>query len=108
LKDIADELNIHESTVSRAIKEKYIQTDRGIICLKQFFSTQVGNDDVSSKSIKEILKKIVEAEDKDSPLSDDKIVRLLKNRGMNLSRRTVAKYRSELNIPAAFLRRNPL
>jgi RNA polymerase sigma-54 factor len=108
LKDIADELNIHESTVSRAIKEKYIQTDRGIICLKQFFSTQVGNDDVSSKSIKEILKRIVEAEDKNSPLSDDKIVRLLKNRGMNLSRRTVAKYRSELNIPAAFMRRNPL
>ncbi|OHD56282.1 MAG: RNA polymerase sigma-54 factor [Spirochaetes bacterium GWF1_51_8] len=108
LKDIADELSIHESTVSRAIKEKYIQTDRGIICLKQFFSTQVGNDDVSSKSIKEILKKIVEAEDKNSPLSDDKIVRLLKNRGMNLSRRTVAKYRAELNIQPAFMRRNPL
>ncbi len=108
LKDIADELSIHESTVSRAIKEKYIQTDRGIVSLKNFFSTFVGSDDVSANSIKETLKIIVEAEDKNDPLSDDKIVRILKNKGISVSRRTVAKYRAELNIPPVFIRRNPL
>lgn len=108
LKDIADELNIHESTVSRAIKEKYIQTDRGIVSLKSFFSTTVGSEDVSANSIKETLKMIVEAEDKNDPLSDDKIVRILTNKGISVSRRTVAKYRSELNIPPVFVRRNPL
>ncbi len=108
LKDIADELNIHESTVSRAIREKYIQTDKGIISLKSFFSTHVGSDDVSSNGIKDNLKRIIEAEDKNDPLSDDKIVRIFKNKGVSLSRRTVAKYRSQLNIPAAYIRRNPL
>lgn len=108
LKDIADELSIHESTVSRAIREKYIQTDQGIISLKSFFSTNVGNEDTSSNSIKDSLRKVIDAEDKNDPLSDDKIVRIFKNKGVSLSRRTVAKYRSQLNIPPAFVRRNPL
>jgi len=108
LKDIAEELSIHESTVSRVVKDKYIQTDRGIISLKHFFSTNVGAADVSSSSIKDALKKIVENEDKNAPLSDGRIVRILANKGMVLSRRTVAKYRDELNIPAAYIRRNPV
>lgn len=107
LKDIADELGIHESTVSRAISGKYIQTNRGIVSLKNFFSTQIGNSDTSANSIKEIVKRTIDAEDKDSPLSDDKIVGILANRGIEISRRTVAKYRDELNIPRASVRRNP-
>ncbi len=108
LKDIADELNIHESTVSRVVRDKYIQTNKGIINLKSFFSTNIGNRDTSSKSVKEILKSFIEAEDKNNPLSDDKIVQILKKKGIQISRRTVAKYRAELNIPPAFMRRNPI
>jgi RNA polymerase sigma-54 factor len=107
LKDIADELNIHESTVSRVVKDKYIQTNKGIIHLKSFFSTNVGNDKTSSKSIKETLKNLFDAEDKDDPLSDDKAVEILKKKGLSISRRTIAKYRAELRIPPAFMRRNP-
>ncbi len=107
LKDIADELSIHESTVSRVVREKYIQTNKGMIALKSFFSTNVGNQETSSKSVKEILKTFIEAEDKDDPLSDDRIVQIFNKKGIQLSRRTVAKYRAELNIPPAFMRRNP-
>lgn len=108
LKDIADELNIHESTVSRVVREKYIQTNKGIINLKSFFSTNIGNQETSSKSVKEMLKTFIEAEDKDDPLSDDKIVQIYKKKGIQISRRTVAKYRAELNISPAFMRRNPI
>lgn len=108
LKNIADELSVHESTVSRVVKDKYIKTDRGIMSLKSFFSTNVGNADTSASSIKDALKKIVLNEDRDDPLSDDKIVRILQNKGMVLSRRTVAKYRDELSIPPAYMRRNPV
>lgn len=107
LKDIADELSIHESTVSRVVREKYIQTNKGMIPLKSFFSSNVGNLETSSKSVKEILKTFIDAEDKDDPLSDDRIVQILKKKGLQLSRRTVAKYRAEMNIPPAFMRRNP-
>ena len=107
LKDIADELNIHESTVSRVVRDKYIQTNKGLIVLKSFFSSNVGNRETSSKSVKEILRTCIGAEDKDDPLSDDRIVQILKKKGLQLSRRTVAKYRAELNIPPAFMRRNP-
>ncbi len=108
LKDIAEELEIHESTVSRAIKEKYIQTEKGIIALKRFFSTQVGTKSTSSNSIKEILKTVIEAEDKNEPLSDEKIVRIFQNKGIAVSRRTLAKYRAVLDIPAAYIRKNPV
>lgn len=107
LKDIADELNIHESTVSRATKEKYIQTEKGIISLKSFFSTNVGNDTASSKSIKAILKQIIDAEDKNDPLTDERLVKVLRNKGISISRRTVAKYRNALRIDSASGRRNP-
>jgi RNA polymerase sigma-54 factor len=108
LKDIADELNIHESTVSRVVRDKYIQTGKGIINLKSFFSANVGNDTASSKSLKDALKNFVDAEDKNNALSDDKIVQIFKKKGISISRRTVAKYRAELNIPPAYMRRNPI
>ncbi len=108
LKDIADELNVHESTVSRVVKDKYIQTGKGIINLKRFFSANVGSDNVSSRSVKETLKSFIEAEDKNDPFSDDRIVQIFRKKGIQLSRRTVAKYRAELNIPPAFVRRNPI
>ncbi len=107
LKDIADELSIHESTVSRVVRDKYIQTNKGMISLKSFFSTNIGNLETSSKSVKETLKTFIDAEDKDDPLSDDRIVQIFRKKGIQLSRRTVAKYRAELNIPPAFVRRNP-
>lgn len=107
-KDIGDELEISESTVSRAIQDKYIQTDNGIISLKSLFSSNVGTDDTSSSSIKNLIADIIEAEDKDSPLSDDRIVGILKNKGLIISRRTATKYRNELKIPPAYMRRNPI
>ena len=108
LKDIADELNIHESTVSRVVRDKYIQTGKGIINLKSFFSSNVGNESTSSKSIKESLRNFIDAEDKNNALSDDKIVQIFRKKGYVISRRTVAKYRAELNIPPAYMRRNPI
>lgn len=108
LSDISSEIEVHESTVSRAIKEKYIQTDKGILPLKYFFSTEVGNNNTSSNSIKEILKNIIDAEDKNNPLSDEKLSRIFQNRKIKVSRRTIAKYRGILKIPPVYMRKNPV
>ncbi len=106
LKDIADELNISESTVSRVVKDRFIQTNKGIIPLKYFLSGSSGSEDISRNSVKEMIKKLIDKEDKNSPFSDDLIVELLKKKGIDISRRTVAKYRTELKIPPAYLRKN--
>ena len=101
LKDIADELGIHESTVSRSINGKYLQCPRGVYEIKYFFSAGVSDqvgEGVSSNSIKEFIKEIVEGEDKHKPYSDQTIVKMLTDKGFNISRRTVAKYRDELGI----------
>lgn len=108
LRDIAEELNLHESTVSRVIKNKYIQTNRGIFPIKSFFSGSAGGKDFSKNSVKELIKNIISKEESSNPLSDDSIVEILKKKGINISRRTVAKYRKELNIPPAHLRKNVL
>jgi len=108
LKDVATELNIHESTVSRVIKNKYIQTNKGIFPLKYFFSGSSGGEGVSKNSVKELIKEIIENEDKNNPLNDDVIVNILRKKNIKISRRTVAKYRKELNIPPAHLRKNTL
>lgn len=108
LKDIADELNISESTVSRVVRERFIQTNRGIFPLKYFLSGSSGNEDTAKNSVKEMIKRLIENEDKNYPFSDDMIADLLKKKGVNISRRTVAKYRTELKIPSAFLRKNSL
>lgn len=107
LKMVADELGIHESTVSRAINGKYIQTPRGIFELKFFFSRGVSANEgeISSTSVKSMIKELIENEDPKKPLSDQKITDILRKRNIKISRRTVAKYRDELNIPASNLRK---
>ena len=107
LKDIADDLNIDISTVSRATKEKYIQLPWGIKELKFFFSKGLSTNkgDISSKSVKEKISKLIDQENKIDPLGDSKIEKLLNEQGINIARRTVAKYREELNYPVARLRK---
>ena len=98
-KDLAMLLGVHESTISRAIKDKYIYCDKGFILLSDLIPK--GPEDNSVDSIKETIKEVINNEDKIKPLSDQKITTLLKDKGIEISRRTVAKYRSELNIPDA-------
>jgi len=101
LKEVADKIDMHESTVSRATNGKYIETPLGIFELKYFFSSGVEGNcgiGISSQSIKSFIQDIINAEDPKKPLSDDKIVNKLKIKGINVSRRTVAKYRDEIGI----------
>ncbi len=108
LKDIATEIGMDISTVSRVANSKSVQTEFGIYLLKYFFSEGIATDsgeDVSSREVKNYLKEVVEAEDKRRPLSDDKLEKLLKDKGYNIARRTVAKYREQLQIPVARLRK---
>lgn len=107
LKDVADDIGVHESTVSRATNGKYVQTPRGLFELKYFFSSGIsGNDgDISATSIKSTIKDLIDREDSKKPYSDQQIADLLKKKGIIISRRTVAKYRDELNIPSSSMRR---
>jgi RNA polymerase sigma-54 factor len=101
---VADQLGIHVATVSRAVSEKWIQTPRGLYPLRRFFSGGTQNaegEDMSWDAVKEKLKIIIDNEDKKNPLNDDEIVEKLKGQGIDLARRTVAKYRKILNIPTA-------
>lgn len=105
---VADQLGIHVATVSRAVHEKYLQTPRGIFPLRMFFSggTETDSGDAMSwAAIQARLEQIIEAEDKSAPLSDDQLVEKLKEAGIEIARRTVAKYRKQLNIPPARQRR---
>lgn len=107
LKDVAEDIEMHESTISRATNGKYVQTPRGLFELKYFFSSGLLGDDgdISSTSIKSDLREIINEEDPKKPHSDQKISEILKTQGINISRRTVAKYRDELNIPSSSMRR---
>ncbi|MFT6866015.1 MAG: RNA polymerase sigma-54 factor [Cyclobacteriaceae bacterium] len=108
LKDIAEIIHMDISTVSRVANSKSIQTEFGIHPLKYFFSEGIATDsgeDVSSREVKNKLKEFIEAEEKSRPLSDDKLEKMLRNEGYNIARRTVAKYREQLNIPVARLRK---
>lgn len=108
LKQIADEIGVHESTVSRSINGKYMQSPRGVFELKYFFSSGVsGGDgtDVSSNSVKSIIREIINGEDPRKPYSDQDMVELLKARDIDISRRTVAKYREGMNILSSSKRR---
>lgn len=108
LKQIADEVGIHESTVSRSINGKYMQTPRGVFEIKYFFTSGVsGNrgEGIASESIKTFIKEIVEKEDPKAPLSDQTMVEMLAERGIEISRRTVAKYRDEMNLPSSSKRK---
>ena len=108
LKDIADEIGMDISTVSRVASNKYVQTPYGTFLIKEFFSESMKNEageDVSTKQIKKILEDSISEEDKKKPLTDDKLAKLLKEKGFPIARRTVAKYREQLNIPVARLRK---
>lgn len=107
LKDIAEKIDMHESTVSRVTNNKYIDTPRGIFELKYFFSTALGDGDDahSDKMVKSRIKKLVDEEDPKKVLSDEKIAKLLQDEGIDIARRTVAKYREGLHIPSSVQRR---
>ncbi|WP_195892688.1 RNA polymerase factor sigma-54 [Desnuesiella massiliensis] len=108
LKEIADNLGMHESTISRAIRDKYIYTSRGTIKIKDLFTVGYNNEqgeDISVRNIKNQIKKLIEEEDKTKPLSDQAICDELNNMNMNISRRTVAKYREELGIKSSSKRK---
>ena len=102
LADVAQALDVHESTVSRAVKDKYLQCAHGVFPLGYFFSRALpagnGGDSVSAEQAKSAIKKLIAAEDKKKPLSDQKLCQLLTEQGIEISRRTVAKYRDELGI----------
>ncbi len=108
LKDIADRVGMDISTISRMANSKYIQTNFGTYLLKYFFSEGLSTDDgeeASSREIKQILKDAIEQEQKSKPLPDEKLMALLNEKGYNIARRTVAKYREKLGIPVARLRK---
>lgn len=108
LKDIADITGFDISTISRVVKSKYADTSNGIIYLKDLFSDSLTNDDgeeVSTKEIKMHLQEVISRENKRKPLTDDALVIILKEQGYNIARRTIAKYREQLNIPVARLRK---
>ena len=108
LKQIADELGIHESTVSRAINGKYMQSPRGVYELKYFFSSGVAvssGEGLSSNSVKSIIRDMIDAEDTKKPLSDQDMVEMLREKGIEISRRTVAKYRESMGIQSSSKRR---
>lgn len=108
LKDIADEIDMDVSTVSRVANSKYVDTPYGTFLIKDFFSESMKNDqgeDVSTREIKKILELTIEDENKRKPLTDDKLAKILKEKGYPIARRTVAKYREQLDIPVARLRK---
>ena len=111
LKDIADVTGYDISTVSRVANSKYIETHFGIFPLKYFFSESIKNqagEDVSTRELKKVLQEIVDGENKQQPLTDDEIVDLMKAKGYNVARRTIAKYRDQLGIPKSRMRREIL
>jgi len=117
LDTVAKAIGRHQSTISRAIENKYIETPAGIYEMREFFSSGINNNgnghhekahentDHSSTSVKMEIKNIIDNEDKVKPLSDQKLAAILREKGVNISRRTIAKYREELNIPNAAQRR---
>ncbi len=108
MKTIADRLGIHVATVSRAVSEKYLMTPRGVVPLRGFFSgglaTESG-EDVSANAVRASIEELVNSEDKSKPLSDEAMVKILNERGIDIARRTVAKYRDQLGIPTARMRK---
>lgn len=108
LKDIADKISMDISTVSRVASSKYVETGFGIFSLKHFFSegiTTSSGEEVSNKEVKMILREAIDAESKSDPLTDSALMKILKTKGYDIARRTVAKYREQMNIPVARLRK---
>jgi len=108
IKYIADEIDMDVSTVSTLANSKYVDTPYGTKLIKDFFSEAMKNDqgeDVSTREIKKILETVIEEENKRKPLTDDALAKILKDKGYPIARRTVAKYREQLDIPVARLRK---
>jgi RNA polymerase sigma-54 factor len=108
LRDVAEAVEMHESTVSRVTNEKFVQTPRGVLPLKFFFSSGLATsdgDDVSARGIKDQIEKLVSGEDTKNPLTDQTIVEILKQTGVQIARRTVAKYRDQLGVLPARMRK---
>jgi len=108
LKDIAEIVGLDISTISRVANSKYVQTNFGTFLLKSFFSESMSTDsgeEVSTREIKKILSDCIEGEEKSKPLTDEQLTDILKEKGYNIARRTVAKYREQLGIPVARLRK---
>ncbi len=104
LRDVADDIQMHESTVSRVVSNKYMHTPRGLFLMKYFFHSGIDSDtgeDISSLTVKKKIQSFIDGEDPRKPLSDSKIMKILNDEGINIARRTVAKYRDELNIPSS-------
>jgi RNA polymerase sigma-54 factor len=112
LKQIAEDISMHESTISRVTTNKYMFTPQGIFELKFFFNSSVPRvggegESLSSITVRDMIRKMVEAEDPKNPLTDQEIVEALKTNSIEIARRTVAKYRAWLNIPSASKRKKP-
>jgi RNA polymerase sigma-54 factor len=107
LRVVAEDLGMHESTISRVTSNKYIQCPQGLLNFRYFFSNAVSteNGSMSSSTVKDLLKKIIEEEDPKAPLNDKQISEMLKSRGISVARRTTAKYREELKIPSHMKRK---
>jgi len=106
---VAAELGVNESTISRVVKRKYADTQFGVYCLKDFFVANAGKDrgfeSISRQNVQQQIKKMIENEDTSAPISDQDIVDILKERGISVSRRVIAKYRDEMMIPNSRQRR---
>ena len=108
LREVADYIEMHESTVSRVTNKKYVQTPRGVFSLKYFFSSGLSTtsgEDISARGVKDKIKSLVSDEDSGKPLTDQAIVKLLMADGVKIARRTVAKYRDQLGILPARMRK---
>jgi RNA polymerase sigma-54 factor len=104
LRDVAEDIGMHESTVSRVVSNKYMHTPRGLLPMKFFFHSGIDRDygeDISSLTVKRKIRQLIDGEDSKRPLSDSELTRILKREGINIARRTVAKYRDELSIPSS-------
>ena len=108
LRDVANDIGMHESTVSRVVNNKYMHTPQGVFEMKYFFHSGISSsygESVSSVTIKQRIRKIIDGEDASKPLSDSRIVSMLQDEGLMLARRTIAKYREELRIPTSSRRK---
>jgi RNA polymerase sigma-54 factor len=111
LRDVAEDIGMHESTISRVTSNKYVHTPQGIFELKYFFNSSIGRsegDDVASASVKHRIKQLIESEDQRHPFSDQAIVEVLKKENIEIARRTVAKYRESMGILSSSKRRKIL
>jgi RNA polymerase sigma-54 factor len=109
LRDVAEDIGMHESTVSRVVSNKWMATPRGLVPMKFFFHSAIASsvgEDVSSLAVKNKIRGLIEVEEPSRPLSDARLAELLSREGIQIARRTVAKYREELRIPASSIRRS--